>query len=48
MTNKVWIDKTGNTLRLQWNYEGKKQSLSIGVQNDAIGRAFADKKMAEI
>ena len=48
MTNKVWIDKTGNTLRLRWNYEGKKQSLSIGVQNDAIGRAFASKKMAEI
>ena len=48
MTNKVWIDKTGNALRLRWNYEGKKQSLSLGLQDDHIGRGLAKQKMGEI
>jgi integrase len=48
MTNKVWIDKTGNTLRLRWNYEGKKKALSLGVRDNLVGRAFAEKKRAEI
>ncbi len=48
MTNKVWIDKTGNTLRLRWNYEGKKKALSLGVRDDRVGRAYAEKKRAEI
>ncbi len=48
MTNKVWIDKTGNTLRLRWNYEGKKKALSLGVADNPIGRALAKLKSAEI
>jgi integrase len=48
MTNKVWIDKTGNALRLRWNYKGKKQSLSLGVADNPIGRALAKSKIAEI
>jgi integrase len=48
MTNKVWIDKTGNTLRLRWNYEGKKKALSLGVRDNLVGRAYAAKIMAEI
>ena len=48
MTSKVWIDKTGNTLRLRWNYEGRKQSLSLGIRDDLIGRAWAKSRMAEI
>ncbi len=48
MTSKVWIDKTGNTLRLRWNYEGRKQALSLGVRDDVIGRALARSKGAEI
>lgn len=48
MTNKVWIDKTGNTLRLRWSYEGRKQSLSLGVTDNPIGRSLAKSKSAEI
>ncbi len=48
MNEKIWIEKTGNTLRLRWNYEGKKQGLSLGVTDTPVGRAFAAKKMSEI
>ena len=48
MSDKIWIEKTGKTLRLRWNYEGKKQALSLGVADHPVGRAFAAKKMAEI
>jgi integrase len=48
MNEKIWIEKTGNTLRLRWNYEGKKQGLSLGVTDTHVGRAFAAKKMSEI
>jgi integrase len=48
MNDKIWIEKTGKTLRLRWNYEGRKQALSLGVSDNPVGRAFAAKKMAEI
>ena len=48
MNDKIWVEKTGKTLRLRWNYEGKKQALSLGVADHPVGRAFAAKKMAEI
>jgi integrase len=48
MSDKIWIEKTGKTLRLRWNYEGKKQALSLGVTDNPVGKAFAAKKMAEI
>jgi integrase len=48
MIYKIWIEKTGNTLRLRWNYEGKRQSLSLGVPDSPVGRAYADKKRSEI
>jgi integrase len=48
MSYKIWIEKTGKTLRLRWHYEGKKKALSLGVLDDPVGRAYAAKKMAEI
>ena len=48
MTPKIWIETTGSTLRLRWNYEGRKQSLSLGVRDNAIGQASANSKRAEI
>lgn len=48
MNAKIWIEPTGKTLRLVWYYEGKRQRLSLGIPDNAIGRALAAKKMAEI
>jgi integrase len=48
MNAKVWTEKTGNTLRLVWYYQGKRQRLSLGVFDNPVGRAFAAKKMADI
>ena len=48
MNAKIWIEKTGNTLRLVWYYDGSKKQLSPGVRDNPIGRAFADRKMADI
>ena len=48
MNAKIWIEKTGNTLRLVWYYQGRKKQLSLGIQDNAIGRGFAAMKMAEI
>ena len=48
MNAKIWIEKTGNTLRLVWYYDGSKKQLSLGVRDNPIGRAFAARKMADI
>jgi integrase len=48
MNSKVWIDKKGDTLRLRWNYEGKRVQLSLGIKDNLAGRAFAKQKIAEI
>jgi integrase len=48
MNAKIWIEKTGNTLRLVWYYEGKKTQLSLGVRDNPVGRALAKQKIAEI
>ena len=44
----IWIDKKGNTLRLRWLYEGKRVQLSLGVQDNPTGRAYANTKKAAI
>jgi integrase len=48
MNAKIWIEATGKTLRLVWYYQGQRVRLSLGVKDDSIGRALADRKMAEI
>jgi integrase len=48
MSAKIWIEPTGKTLRLVWYYQGKRQRLSLGVADNPIGRALANKKMADI
>ncbi len=48
MSAKIWIEPTGKTLRLVWYYQGKRQRLSLGFADNPIGRALANKKMADI
>lgn len=48
MKTNIWIDKKGNTLRLRWNYEGKRCQLSLGVKDDYPGRLLANLKKTEI
>jgi integrase len=46
--SKVWIEKHGDRLRLVWNDQGKRQTLSVGVDDNATRRAIAHKKAREI
>lgn len=48
MKANIWIDKKGNTLRLRWNYEGKRCQLSLGVRDDYAGQLLANTKKTEI
>jgi integrase len=48
MKANIWIDKKGNTLRLRWNYEGKRCQLSLGVRDDYAGQILANTKKTEI
>jgi integrase len=48
MKANIWIDKKGDTLRLRWNYEGKRCQLSLGVRDDYAGRLLANAKKIEI
>jgi integrase len=48
MKTNIWIDKKGNTLRLRWNYEGKRCQLSLGVRDDYAGQLLANTKKTEI
>jgi integrase len=41
MTTRIWIDKKGSSLRLRWNFEGKRYQLALGVNDDHIGRSYA-------
>jgi integrase len=41
MSIKVWNDVKGTALRLRWNYQGKRYQLSLGVQNNNTGKAYA-------
>jgi integrase len=46
--SKVWIDAKGDSLRLRWNYEGKRKQISLGVKDNPTGRAFANQKKAQV
>lgn len=48
MSTKVWIDKKGDTLRLRWNYEGKRVQISLGMRDDEVGRGLAKQKAGQI
>lgn len=38
---KVTIECDRGKLRLRWFYQGKRVNLSLGVDDNATGRAFA-------
>ncbi len=40
MSTNVWTEKKGTTLRLRWNFEGKRYQLALGVKDDPIGRSY--------
>ena len=41
MSTKIWIDTKGSSLRLRWNFEGKRYQLALGVKDDPTGRSYA-------
>ena len=41
MSTKIWIDQKGSSLRLRWNFEGKRYQLALGVKDDPTGRSYA-------
>ncbi|WP_019498376.1 Arm DNA-binding domain-containing protein [Pseudanabaena sp. PCC 6802] len=44
----VWIESNDDRLRLRWHYQGKRYGLSLGVDDNATGRAVAKQKAATI
>jgi integrase len=48
MNAKIWIEKTGKTLRLVWYYQGKKKQLSLGVRDNLVGWAIAEQRKAQV
>jgi integrase len=40
MTTRIWTDKKGSSIRLRWNFEGKRYQLALGVKDDPIGRSY--------
>jgi integrase len=40
MSTRIWPDKKGSSLRLRWNFEGKRYQLALGVKDDPIGRSY--------
>lgn len=45
---KIWTENHYGRLRLRWNYQGKRVSLSLGVDDDPAGRALSRQKAAQI
>lgn len=45
---KITIEDHCGRLRLRWQYEGKRYTMAVGVNNDATGNAVARKKSSEI
>jgi integrase len=45
---KVTIECDRGKLRLRWFYQGKRVNLSLGVDDNALGRAFAKEKAGQI
>ena len=45
---KITIEDYCGQLRLRWQYEGKRYTMAVGVDNDATGNAVARKKSSEI
>jgi integrase len=45
MSTRIWTDKKDSSLRLRWNFEGKRYQLALGVKDDPTGRSYA--KMIE-
>jgi integrase len=45
---KVWIESNDGRLRLRWNYQGKRYGFSLGVDDNATGRAVARQRAAQI
>jgi integrase len=41
MSTRIWTDKKGSSLRLRWNFEGKRYQLALGVKDDPTGRSYA-------
>jgi integrase len=40
MSTRIWTDKKGSSLRLRWNFEGKRYQLALGVKDDPTGRSY--------
>ena len=41
LSTKIWIDQKGNSLRLRWNFEGKRYQLALGVKDNPTGKTYA-------
>lgn len=41
MSIRIWTDKKGDSLRLRWNYEGKRYQLALGVKDDHTGISYS-------
>ncbi len=46
--NQIWTESHYGRLRLRWNYQGKRKTLTLGVDNNSTGWAFAKQKAAQI
>ena len=49
MSTRIWTDKKGSSLRLQWNYEGKRYQLDSAVSLDktrfaVLGEVFLTRR----
>jgi integrase len=45
---RVTIESDRGRLRLRWLYQGKRVTMSLGVDDNPTGRAFAKQKSGQI